>query len=98
MMFGYSKDKFGCWITRIEDDIAYVTVCDPAGEKSYMDIPIKDLKDKNITCKVGTIFIFILKSFFGFEKISFEPTMDTAITKKDVEKLRKKYEEKYGDV
>jgi hypothetical protein len=63
-----------------------------------MDIPIKDLKDKNITCKVGTIFIFILKSFFGFEKISFEPTINTAISKKNVEKLRKKYEEKYGDV
>jgi len=97
-MFGYKKDKFGCWITRVEDDIAYVTVCDPAGEKSYMDIPIKDLKDKNITCKVGTIFIFIIQSVFGFEKISFEPTMDTVITKKDVEKIRKEYEEKYGDV
>jgi hypothetical protein len=97
-VFGYSKDKFGCWITNIEDNIAFVTLCDKEGEKSYMEIPIKDLEDNNVTCKIGSIFCFTTKTLFGFEKISFKPTLNTVITKEDVEKLRKKYEKKYGDV
>ena len=37
-MLGYSKDKFGCFITDIEDDRAFITLCDKDGEKSYMEI------------------------------------------------------------
>lgn len=98
-MLGYSKEKFGCFITSIEDDIASVTLCDHDGEKSYMDIPIDDLKDSGVMCETGKIFRLIATQLIGWQKISFIPiTKTNKFSLEEVRRLRKYYEEKYGDV
>lgn len=97
-MFGYSYDKFGCFITGIEDDIASITLCDKNGEKSYMDIPIDDLEANGVVCETGKIFRLTVTMLLGWQKISFIPLPKIPIFKEEVEELRKYYEEKYGDV
>lgn len=97
-MFGYSKESFGCIITDIEDNIAYVELSDNDGDKSCMEIPKEDLEKFNITLKKGNVFNFIHKSFLGWEKISFKPVVVESYTRKEINATRKKYEEKYKDV
>ena len=98
-MLGYSKDKFGCFITNIEDDIASITLCDKNGEKSYMDIPIYDLEASGVVCEAGKIFRLIVTQLIGWQKISFIPVTKTnKFSLEEVRKLRDYYEEKYGDV
>ena len=67
-MLGYSKDKFGCWISGTDPNIAYVTLCDKEGEKSYMEISVKELKDNNIVCEIGSIFCITIRSFLNGKK------------------------------
>lgn len=97
-MFGYSKEIFGCIITRIEDDIAHVQLNDKNGERSFMEIPREDFDRFNITFKEGNVFNFILKQFFEWEKIILKPVVVKRFTAEEIEAKRKYYEEKYGDV
>lgn len=97
-MIGYSKETFGCLITDIKDDIADVELSDKDGEKSFMEIPRKDLESCGITLKEGNIFKFILKNFLGWEKIIFKRIVTQSYTAEEIEVKRKYYEEKYGDV
>lgn len=97
-MFGYSRNKFGCFITSIEENIAYVTLCDKDGEKSFMEIPVEDLEDNNILCETGVIFRFFVTQLLGWEKISFVSSTKPIMPFEEVKKLRKCYEEKYGDI
>lgn len=98
-MFGYSKDKFGCFITNIEDDIASITLCDKDGGKSYMDIPIDDLEASGVVCVTGKIFRLIVTQLIGWQKISLIPITKTKkFSLEEIRKLRDYYEEKYGDV
>jgi hypothetical protein len=97
-MLGYSFDKFGCFITNIEDDIAFVTLCGKDDDKSYMEIPIDDLKDNGIVCKPGMIFRLTATQFLGWQKICFIPLPKVPVTLEEIKKLRKDYAEKYGDV
>ncbi len=97
-MFGYSKEKFGCIITDIEDNIIHVELSDNDGDLATMEIPKEDLERFNITLKKGNVFNFIHKSFLGWEKISFKPVVVQSYTKKEIDATRKKYEEKYGDI
>ena len=97
-MLGYSKDTFNCLITHTENEIAYVDLADKNGEKSFMEIPFGDLKNRNIECKAGIMFSFTQKCFLGWEKLIFTPIKRKIYTKEEIEAKRKYYEEKYGDI
>lgn len=97
-MLGYSKEKFECFITRTEEEIAYVDLADKDGEQSFMEIPFELLKGNKIECKAGILFSFVLKTFFGWEKLAFIPIKRRIWTKEEIEAKRKYYEEKYGDI
>ena len=97
-MFGYSKETYGCFITYIEKDTAYVKIIDEDGEISYMDILLKDLLPSGIQPKVGTIFQFIHTTFLNWEKVVFKKVPKKIITNEEIQESLKKYQEKYGDV
>lgn len=97
-MFGYSKEKFESFITEIKNDWASVTVVDEKSEKSYMSVPVGDLKKSNIECKAGTIFLITLKSWFKWEKLVFSPIKRKHMSEEEFDALYKYYEEEYGDV
>lgn len=99
-MFGYSKEKFEGFVTKIKDDWAHVTVVDSKSKKSYMSVPIEDLKNRNIECKVGVIFsiVLVLKPWLKREKFVFSPIKRKHISTKEFDALLKYYEEKYRDV
>lgn len=90
--------KFEGFITSIKKDIAFATLIDKDGEKSYVEIELKELKENNIECRAGTIFSFILSRKNKLEEVKIDPIKGTPITKKEFDKLQKEYEEKYGDV
>ena len=73
-MFGYSKKQFNSFITSVEDSVAFVTVIDEDLEKSYMEIPVEDLKNSNIECKAGIIFSFTFRKWLMWEKVIFIPS------------------------
>lgn len=97
-MLGYHREKYGCFIRNIEKDIAYVDIIDENGETSFMDISLKDLLSSRIQPKVGTIFQFIHTTFLNWEKIVFKKVPKKIATNKEIQKMLKDYEEKYGDV
>ncbi len=99
-MFGYSKEKFEGFITQIKNDWASVTVVDSKSKKSYMSVPVEDLKNRSIECKAGTIFSIVLvsRSWLKRERLVFSPIKRKHMSKKKVDALYKHYEEKYGDV
>lgn len=53
--------KFEGFITSIKNNIAFSTLIDKDGDKSYIEIELKELKENNVECKTGTIFYFIRK-------------------------------------
>ncbi len=97
-MFGFNKEKFEGFITQIKNDWASVTVVDSKSEKSYMSVPVEDLKKDNIECKVGTIFLITLKSWLRWERIVFSPIKQKHMSEEEFDALYKYYEKKYGDV
>jgi hypothetical protein len=97
-MFGYSKEKFACFITNIEKDVAFATLIDYNGKKSYMEIPKQDLISKKIEFKAGTIFYFIHRTFWIWENVTFVPCKNKEMTREKIVEKMKYYEEKYGDV
>lgn len=97
-MFGYNYDKFGCFITNIEDDIAFVTLCSKNDDNSYMEIPVETLEDSKIKCEPGTLFRTTVTLLFGWQKVSFIPLPKLPVTLEELKKLKKHYEEKYGNV
>lgn len=98
-MFGYSKDSFGCSIGYVKNGIAFVEVTDKDGDKSFMEIDKGDLIAAKIIVSVGTIFSFTLKNFLGWEKITFKPIKrGRKITREEVDRILKKYEDRYGDL
>ena len=97
-MLGYSKEKFECFITHIENDVASVDVIDKDGEKSFMEIPKDVFVSSKIIFSAGTIFSFTLKNFLGWEKAVFKPVVRKKYTPEEFDKIKKHYEEKYGDV
>lgn len=98
IMFGYSKEKFEGWITRIKDEVAWVDIVDDDGKKSYMEIPVKVLKDKRIKTKPGVIFSMFFKSWFRWEWFVFSPIKQKHMPEEEFDALYKYYEDKYGDV
>ena len=98
-MLGYKKRYFNSFITKVENNIAYVTAIDNIDfEKSYMDIPIKDLKNRDIECKAGIIFSMTLKKWLLWEKIIFTPSMKRKpLSKEEINKAMSLYD-KYKDL
>ena len=98
-MFGYHKEKFGCFITNIEDNIVYADLCND-NKRFNMGILLEDLEKRKIKCKVGTIFTAIYKSsiWSHWAIFIFNPSKKLSYTKREIEEVRKYYEEKYGDV
>ncbi len=90
--------KFEGFITSIKKDIAFATLIDKDGGKSYVEIELKELKENNIECRAGTIFSFILSRKNKLEEVKIDPIKGTPITKKEFDKLQKYYEEKYREV
>lgn len=99
-MFGFNKEKFDGFITEIKNDWANVTVIDKEGKKSYMSVPVEDLKKRKIECKAGVIFLIELvsKPWLKGEKLVFSSIKQTPMPTEEFDKLYKYYEEKYGDV
>jgi len=98
-MFGFKKENFGCFITEIEDDIAYITLCND-DKKFYMGILLKDLKNRKIECKVGTIFTAVYKelSWLKWSVFIFSPSERPSYTKEEIEAVQKYYEDRYGEI
>ena len=97
-MFGYSKEKFEGFITKIKNDWASVTVIDEKQEKSYMSVPVGDLKKRKIECKAGVIFLITLKCWLKWDWLVFSSIKQKHMSKEEFDALYKYYEEKYGDV
>ncbi len=97
-MFGYNKKQFECFIDYIENNIASITLIDEDGEKSSMEIPKDIFISSKINFKVGTIFSFTFRKFYGIEKVTFKPIKKKMITTKERNKIIKKYDDKYGDL
>ena len=98
-MLGYSKEKFECFITHIENDVASVDVIDKDGEKSFMEIPKDVFVSSKIIFSAGTIFSFTLKNFLGWEKTVFKQcNPKKGFSREEVDRLLKKLEDKYGDL
>jgi hypothetical protein len=91
-------ESFEGFITKIEDNLAFVTLVDDAGEKSYMEIPIEDIQRDKIECKLGIIFSFLLRRRGNWEKVEFSPIQRPSMTKAKIDELINYYKEKYGDV
>lgn len=91
-------ESFECFITEIDDDVAYVTLVDDVGEKSYMEIPIEDLKKNKIEHKPGTIFSFLFKRRGEWEAVELSPIKRSPMTRSEIDDLLNYYKEKYGDV
>lgn len=99
-MFGYKKEKFEGFITKIKNDWASVTIIDKKGKKSYMSVPVEDFKKRKIECKAGVIFLIELvsKPWLKREKLVFSPIKQKHMSEEEFDALYKYYEEKYGDV
>jgi len=91
-------ESFECFITEIDDDVAFVTLVDDIGEKSYMEIPLEDLKKNKIEHKPGTIFSFLFKRRGEWEAVELSPIKRSPMTRSELENLLNYYKEKYGDV
>ncbi len=99
-MFGFNKEKFECFTTEIKNDWASVTVIDSKGKKSYMSVPVEDLRNRKIECKAGVIFSIALVSRPWLKKVRwvFSPIKRKHMSTEEFDALYKYYEEKYGDV
>lgn len=91
-------ESFECFITEIDDDVAYVTLIDDVGEKSYMEIPLEDLKKNKIEHEPGTIFSFLFKRRGEWESVELSPIKRSQMTRSEIEDILNYYKEKYGDV
>lgn len=91
-------ESFEGFITEIDDDVAFVTLVDDVGEKSYMEIPLGDLKKSKIEHKPGTIFSFLFKRRGEWEAVELSPIKRSPMTRSELENLLDYYKEKYGDV
>lgn len=99
-MFGFNKEKFEGFITKIKNDWASVTVIDEKQKKSYMSVPVEDLRNRKIECKAGVIFSIVLVSrpwlkrdLRVFYRIKRKP-----MSQEELDALLKHYEDEYGDV
>ena len=91
-------ESFECFITEIDDDVAYVTLVDDVGEKSYMEIPVEDLKKNKIEHKPGAIFSFLFKRRGEWEAVELSPIERSPMKRSEIDDLINYYKEKYGDV
>ena len=100
IMFGFNKEKFEGFITEIKNDWAQVTVIDEKQKKSYMSVPVGDLKKRKIECKAGIIFLITLLSRPWLKKVRwvYSQIKRTPMSKEELDALLKYYEDKYGDV
>lgn len=89
---------FECFITSADDDVAFVTLVDNDNEKSYMEIPRKDLIQSKTKCKPGTIFSLVFHRQGAWEKVEFIPSKQSQITKEDRLNTLTHYEDRYGDL
>jgi len=99
-MLGYSKEKFGGLIARVDKNtrITFVTLYDKDGEMSFMEIPFDDMKNNDIECKAGIPFSLILRNLWGWERLTLKSIKRVKVSQKEINKMMKYYEEKYGDV
>lgn len=85
-------------ITKIENNIAFITLADDSGNESFMEISIEDLKKDSIDSRIGVIFYFILKQKGDWEKVELAQIKRTKLTTKEFDSLYKYYEDEYRGV
>ncbi len=88
--------EFEGFITSIGEGMAYATLIDDKGEKSYINVKLDELKANNVECKAGTIFLFFLNE--DEDSVEIKPIERTHISTEEFDALLKYYEDRYGDV
>lgn len=92
------SESFEGLITRVQNNIAFVTLADNDGNESFAEVPVEDLEKSGIEVGGGVIFSFILRQRGDWEKVELAPIKPTIMTDAEFDKLFEYYKDEYGDV